>query len=86
TLCDQSHFASRHPHLSVVQIFKEHATTSINTRQQQRSEIMKIIYTSVKSFSTFSTSTFPSRTVRNVRRFRRGAHYKDLAPAVNTLS
>ena len=48
TLCDQSHFASRHPHLSVVQIFKEHATTSINTRQQQRSEIMKIIYTSVK--------------------------------------
>ncbi|MGB8883231.1 MAG: hypothetical protein WCC44_05135, partial [Azonexus sp.] len=52
TLCDQSHFASRHPHLSVVQIFKEHATTSINTRQQQRSEIMKTIYTSVKHLDT----------------------------------
>jgi len=51
-LCDQSHFASRHPHLSVVQIFKEHATTSINTRQQQRSEIMKITPVPVKSFST----------------------------------
>ena len=86
TLCDRSHFASRHPHLSVVQIFKEHATTSTYTRQQQRNEIMKITSDPVKSFSTLFTSTFSSRTSRNARRFRRGAHYKDLARAVNTLS
>jgi hypothetical protein len=32
-------YASRHPHLSVVQIFKDHATDK--NRQQQRNEIMK---------------------------------------------
>jgi hypothetical protein len=60
--------------------------TSTNTRQQQRSEIMKITSFPVKSFSTLFTSTFSSRTSRNARRFRRGEHYKDLARAVNTLS
>ena len=48
TFCDQSRFASRHPHLSVVQIVKDQRRAGIQTRQQQRSEIMKNIYTSVK--------------------------------------
>jgi hypothetical protein len=34
-------YASRHPHLSVVQIVKDHAAPYRSIRQQQKNEIMK---------------------------------------------
>ena len=87
TLCDRSHFASRHPHLSVVQIFKDHAAPFRLIRQQQRSEIMKNLLLCVKRFSTlffFNFASLPSPTTAgNPRRCRRGAHYIDPTKPVN---
>jgi hypothetical protein len=50
TFRDQSHFASRHPHLSVVQIFKDQSPT---TQRQQRDKIMKHLQKEVKTSRRF---------------------------------
>jgi hypothetical protein len=47
-LRDQSRFASRHPHLSVVQIFKDQRRTAQKQRQQQRGEIIQYLQKTVK--------------------------------------
>jgi len=79
-LCDLRRFASRHPHLSVVQIFKElscftprRAVSFQTTRQQQRSEIMKhfkqLVNTSEQLFSQllFFEDTETTGTAEEVR-------------------
>ena len=57
--CDQSHFASRHPHLSVVQFVKDQFhRAKPEVRQQQRGEIMKQTSHPVKRFSKINLKLF----------------------------
>ena len=57
-------FASRHPHLSVVQFVKDQhyffPPRRRFLRQQQRSEIMKQLLTSVKHFGKIFSSKHPT--------------------------
>ena len=55
TFCDLRRFASRHPHLSVVQVFKDRFAAPFRLiRQQQRGEIMKNSSHPVKLFRNIS--------------------------------
>jgi len=81
-------FASRHPHLSVVQIVKEPlslpAAPARFSRQQQRSEIMRQLQNSVKPLLYFSFHPAWPRQTGKPRHRRRAAHYIEIEKEVNT--
>jgi hypothetical protein len=75
--CNLRRFASRHPHLSVVQVVKDQrrAVSFKTIRQQQRGEIMKQTSTPVKHSSKISEAL----TLRTLRKQKRLALTKRLA-------
>jgi hypothetical protein len=86
TFCDRSRFASRHPHLSVVQVFKDRFAAPFRLiRQQQRGEIMKNLPNFVKHFAQlFLIFPLPLHH-RKTPAPQRAAHYIHNKITVNQL-
>ena len=81
--CDQSRFASRHPHLSVVQIFKDHRRAVAFTSSAAEKRDYEALSTSRQAFRESFYFRFLLLHRRKTPWRRRGPHYIDFKIAVN---
>ena len=70
TFCDRSRFASRHPHLSVVQVFKDRfcCAVSFDSSAAERRDYEELSTTRQALLAKFLTTLAPPHTAENPRR------------------